>query len=278
MLIFSRVRFTDFCGIKKDKRVTIMGKAFLIDINNYYSNRDLRLYLVIISFAFIIITSGCANNASLVKYDSDGTNNKALICKPEGKGPFPSVIYNHGRIVDRRGLSGASGRGYKLDQICRTLAGNGYFVFAPIRQTGKGRMTDHKREVDGAIDYLKKYPGVDPSRIALMGFSRGGLLTLLVAVTRRDLKALIILAPAPGHGHFERAVRQVSSINAPVLLLVEESDEQDILNDFEMLSRSLKESKKESKVIKYKRGGGHRLFYDVGYYWDDVSSFLNDNL
>ncbi len=111
-----------------------------------------------------------------------------------------------------------------------------------------------------------------------MGGARGGLLTLMVAVERSDLKALVILAPAPGRGHFERAVRQVSSINAPVLLLVEESDKKNILENFEMLSRSLKELEKESRIIKYNRGGGHRLFYSVGYYWDDVRRFLKDNL
>ncbi|MFX0203177.1 MAG: dienelactone hydrolase family protein [Candidatus Hodarchaeota archaeon] len=255
-----------------------MRTAFSYIRRKCYFGQDLRLYSYFIPFLLILFISGCASNTSLVKYNFDGTNNKALIFKPEGKGPFPVVIYNHGMIVDIHGLSGAYDHGYELENICQTLADSGYFVFAPIRQSGRGNISGHKREVDRAIDYVKKLPDVDPSRIGLMGFSRGGLLTLMVAVERNDLKALVILAPAPGRGQFAEAVRQVSSINAPVLLLVEANDEQHILEDFEMLSRSLENFGKESRIVKYNRGGGHRLFYTVGYYWDDVRRFLKDNL
>lgn len=256
----------------------IMDSVFFYASRTSHHGQYRKLYLssvFLLVFAFI---AGCAGNTSLIEYEIDGTKNQALIFKPEGTGPFSTVIYNHGMVVDLYGLQGASAKGYKLAEICKALADNGYFVFAPIRQSGQGNIPSHKREVDQAIDYVKKLPDVDPSRIGLMGFSRGGLLTLMVALERSDLKALVILAPAPGRGHFAGAVRRVSSINAPVLLSVEMSDSQVILEDFEMLSRSLKELGKESRIMKYNSGGGHRLFYKVGYYWDDVLRFLKDNL
>ena len=77
-----------------------------------------------------------------------------------------------------------------------------------------------------------------------MGFSREGLLTLLVGVERRDLKALLILAPAPGRGLFAEAVFRVASLNPPVLLLVEPGDRSLILEDFEMLERALRAHEK----------------------------------
>jgi dienelactone hydrolase len=253
-------------------------KIFSLMERKYSLGNRFRIHFNFLLLLTFILMHGCAGNTPLVKYDIDGMNNQALIFKPEGPGPFPTVIYNHGMVVDLYGLSGASAQGYQLERMCKALANSGYLVFAPIRQSGRGNISSHKREVDRAIDYVKKLPDVDPSRIGLMGFSRGGLLTLMVAVERSDLKALVILAPAPGRGDFARAVTQVSSINAPVLLLVEASDEQNILEDFEMLSRSLKELGKKSQIIKYNRGGGHKLFYTVGYYWDDVRRFLKDNL
>ena len=255
-----------------------MGTVFFYARRKSHFGQYLKLYLTIFFLLVFISIAGCAGNTSLMKYEINGTKNRAQIFKPEGTGPFPVVIYNHGLIVDKFGLSGASHHGYELEAMCQRLADKGYFVFAPIRQSGRGNLFGHRSEVDQAIDYVKKLSGVDPSRIGLMGFSRGGLLTLMVSVERSDLKALVILAPAPGRGHFTRAVRQVSSINAPVLLLVEASDEQDILEDFEMLSRSLTELGKERRIIKYNQGGGHRLFYKVGYYWDDILRFLKDNL
>jgi dipeptidyl aminopeptidase/acylaminoacyl peptidase len=115
--------------------------------------------------------------------------------------------------------------------------------------------------------------------MALMGFSRGGLLTLMVGVERSDLKALLILAPAPGGKRdFEKAVGQVASISAPVLLLAETGDESDILKNFHMLEEALKLQGKELRSVLYNRGGGHRLFYDVNYYWDDVRKFLREKL
>jgi dienelactone hydrolase len=121
-------------------------------------------------------------------------------------------------------------------------------------------------------------PKVDPSRIALMGFSRGGLLTLMVGVERQDLKSLLILAPAPGRGHFAEAVEQVPALIVPVLLLVEENDEDSILEDFALLKDALQTHKKEATIIRYDQGGGHRLFWGVDYYWKDVRAFLRKTL
>ena len=111
-----------------------------------------------------------------------------------------------------------------------------------------------------------------------MGFSRGGLLTLVVGVEREDLKSLVILAPAPGRGHFAEAVERVPALNVPVLLLVEGSDEEMILEDFALLKDALQAHRKEALIIRYNQGGGHRLFWGVDYYWQDVRSFLRETL
>lgn len=225
----------------------------------------------------LLATQGCAG-VPQVSYRGSGGEGRALLCRPEGKGPFPVVVYNHGLIVDRAGYQSAAQRGYNLDGICRALAADGFLAFAPIRKSGTENIPGHKDEVSRAIDYVKTLPDADPARVGLMGFSRGGLLTFLVGLERTDLKALLILAPAPGAEHFASAVKRVPSLNAPVLLLVEASDDRWILDDFDLLEKALRKQGKELRAVRYDRGGGHRLFYDVGYYWADVRAFLREKL
>ena len=129
-----------------------------------------------------------------------------------------------------------------------------------------------------AIDYVKSLPDVDPSRIALTGNSRGGLLTLMVGVEQPGLKALVIMAPPEIGRNFSNTLSQISSLNAPVLLLVEKCDEPEFQNNFDALDRALREHKKEVKSIRYERGGGHNLFHGAGYYLQDVKGFLHEKL
>jgi dienelactone hydrolase len=214
------------------------------------------------------------------EYRIGGANPEALLCRPEGKGPFPAVVHNHGVGVDTVGYQKALRRGYNLPAICKELAAAGFLTFVPIRQGGPGlrNLPPHKAQVLEAIDYVKHLPDVDPSRIALIGNSRGALLTLMVGVEEPDLKALVIMAPAEIGRNFSNALSQISSLNAPVLLLVEASDTPEFQNNFDTLDRVLREHKKDVKSIRYDRGGGHNLFHGGGYYLEDVKAFLQDKL
>ncbi len=106
---------------------------------------------------------------------------RALVCVPKGQPPFAAVVFNHGSIVDMLGWPGATQRGYRLDRVCEALAAEGYFVFAPIREnSARGRgfreYEDAYREIVlQAVDHVKTLAGVDGSRIALAGFSMGGV-------------------------------------------------------------------------------------------------------
>jgi dienelactone hydrolase len=209
-----------------------------------------------------------------------GASPEALLCRPEGKGPFPAVVYNHGVGVDIQGYRKAVARGYNLPAICRELAAGGFLTFVPIRQGGSGLRTllSHKAQVLEAIDYAKSLPDADPSRIAVAGNSRGALLTLMVGVEQKGLKALVIMAPAEIGRNLSTALSQIASLDAPVLLLVEASDGAEIQNNFDTLDRVLREHRKELKSIRYDRGGGHNLFHNAGYYLQDVKAFLHEKL
>src|SRR5919109_3768960 len=234
-------------------------------------------YLILLLFFAI---SAYGDLLFSAEYRIGGVNPEALLCRPEGNGPFPAVVHNHGVGVDIQGYQKAVRRGYDLPGICKQLAASGFLTFVPIRHGGRGLHTlpSHKAQVLEAIDYVKQLPDVDPTRIALTGNSRGALLTLMVGVEQPDLKALVIMAPAEIGRNFSNALSQISSLNAPVLLLVEKGDEPEFQNNFDALDRVLRENKKEFKSIRYDRGGGHSLFHTAGYYLQDIKVFLHDKL
>jgi dienelactone hydrolase len=219
-----------------------------------------------------------------VKVAERAGERRALVCVPKGPPPFAAVVFNHGSIVDMMGWPGAMRRGYRLDRVCEALAAEGYFVFAPIRENAaRGRgfqdYEDSYREVVlQAIDHVKTLAGVDSSRIALAGFSMGGLVSFKVALERSDLRAVALLAPAFGRGLLGEAAESADKLSAPVLVMVEQSDGAPILRGVGILEHTLGTLGKPLRLVRYDRGGGHELFYDVGYWWSDLRAFLHEHL
>jgi len=226
----------------------------------------------------LVATQSCSMRAAPA-FTVAGEKPNALLCRPEGKGPFPAVVWSHGRVVDAVTLERARTGGWR--RICQALASDGFVAFVPIREyfgAGPQNIPSNEEDLSRAVDYVKGLSDVDPSRMALMGHSRGGLLTLLVGLERKDLKALVITAPADIPPHFSQAVARVSYINVPVLLLVEEGDEMGSLGAVNALDQALRSRGKEVRTIRYNRGGGHYLFIRVEYWWDDLRSFLRERL
>lgn len=208
------------------------------------------------------------------EYITSGEHANALLCRPEGKGPFAAIIWSHGRVEK------AKTGGWR--RMCEALALEGVLAFIPIRELERslrpGDIPYNQAELSRAVDYVKGLPDVDPSRVALMGHSRGGLLTLMLGLERKDLKALIITAPADIRPYFSQSVARVSRINVPVLLLVEEGDEMGSLGAVNVLDQALRNQGKEARTIRYDRGGGHYLFLRKDYWWDDLRAFLREKL
>jgi len=235
----------------------------------------------------IVVAQGRDAVAAQTVFSVKGEVLDALVCRPTGPGPFPALVYNHGSIVDALGLSGAAARGNRLDAICERLAEDGFLSFVPIREkVPKGRgyrsyQDFYKDIVSAAIDHIRTLPDVDTSRIAVMGHSMGGLLTLLMGIERKELKALVVSAPAQGPRKgaiFDFVVQNANQLSAPLLLLVEASDSSHIIRGVNQLDEALGKLKKPAKVLRYDGGGGHELFFKVDYYWRDVRAFLREHL
>ncbi len=153
---------------------------------------------------------------------------------PEGKGPFPVVVFQHGsgpaygkhsrgfRAALRDGLA-AEGIGlfiadsFTARNIEGTSGNQGQLSFA-------SRLTDALR----ALESLAKHPRVDPDRIGISGLSAGGTMTIrsthkpwadAVLTTKTRYAAGVALYPWCG-SDFE----QYMPTGAPLLMLLGEAD------------------------------------------------------
>jgi dienelactone hydrolase len=197
-------------------------------------------------------------------------------CRPSGDGPFPAVLYNHG----------GSGQaiGGDLKGTCVALAEAGYVAHSERRRETRA-LEGHLQDVFEALDALRASSNVDTGRIGIMGFSRGGLLALQVAVRRpNQVQAAVLLAPAPGKNQLSQTLSRVSRITAPVGVFVARND-QDSKADHLALARdvvsALEGAEKEVEFTIYPpyKQRGHELFQTVqDPYWADVIRFFDAQL
>ena len=185
-----------------------------------------------------------ANSAyTEVFYPSGSLRIHAYLYKPNGDGPFPVVIYNHGS------RSGRPRRPEPNEYIGRLLTRAGYAVLIPERR-GYGdsdgptlaeaigndlgqryvvRMEAETDDVFAAVDYLRTLPFADTKRIGIMGYSGGGIVTMF-AISRSTAFAVAInQAGAAGAWNISAEMRSAliaaaEKATTPALLLVAQND------------------------------------------------------
>ena len=152
---------------------------------------------------------------------------RALLWRPRGRGPFPAVLFNHGS--GHAAGADASGR---PDQRHPELLGpvftkHGYaFLYVFRRGDGLSRgqgvasadrmdsafltggqearnlvqqrllETDELGDALAGLAYLRTLPDVDSRRIAVVGHSFGGSLTLLLAERDKMVRAVVLFSAA----------------------------------------------------------------------------------
>jgi len=202
---------------------------------------------------------------------SDGS----FVCRPAGPGPFAAVLYNHGGRGDALGGD--------LRGTCEALAAAGYVARAE-RRPATMSLTGHLEDVLAGLDALRSRQDVDADRVAMIGFSRGGLLTMQAALVRPDQIAVaILLAPASGNGALEATLLDVSALVAPVHVFVSENDvfQDDHVGLAHAVESALSSADKTVVLRIYPPHGkdGHTLFFKVQEpYWSDVLEVLDSVL
>ena len=138
-----------------------------------------------------------------VNYDVDGLTMVAHLARPKGEGPWPAVLIGH----DGAGLDDYQ-RGRADD-----LAAHGFVALALDYHGGQvffGKpeamlartmplLADVKRmQAVGlsALDILLAVPGVDPNRIAALGYGAGGRIMLELARIGVQFTAVAVVHPA----------------------------------------------------------------------------------
>lgn len=127
----------------------------------------------------------------------------ATITIPDGNGPFPAIVLITGSGQQNRDEEVAYHKPFAV--IADHLTRNGFIVLR-VDDRGMGQTTgevhaattlDFSEDVSVGIDYLKNRKEVDKKRIALLGHSEGGMIAQILASTRTDIAAIVLLA-APG--------------------------------------------------------------------------------
>jgi len=129
--------------------------------------------------------------------DHNGMTIRGMSYRPASSGRFPTVVFLHGFTGQR------IESGFMFVQLARTLAQQGLAVitFDFLNSGESDGSFEHMLATGELADALKittwtqSQIFVDRSRMALLGFSLGGLLACCVNARSDAYKALILLAP-----------------------------------------------------------------------------------
>ena len=246
-----------------------------------------------------LLLTGCLNHfvfhpkkepPGVVSWSDQAVRGKLLVrlewARPEGEGPFPAVL-----VHPEAGHTAGEMRG-----VVKDLAREGYLALAADYRREQGgvyrdtlftwRDPDDPR---AAFDILRNHPLIDKERIGLLGFSQGGVYSLLIAAYTGQAAAVVAYYPVtdfeawlnaphesrPGERfiwrmirrHFRRtlgarndaelstmlgrasAMQQAESIKAPVLLIHGDRDTSAPVAESERLLSRLRELGREVELV-----------------------------
>jgi carboxymethylenebutenolidase len=224
----------------------------------------------------------------------------SVLWRPQGRGPFPAILLNHGSGRTREDLERLGPYEQNAEKLGPVFARHGY-VFLYLFRRGVGLSSDQganavdlmnsesaahglearnalqlhllgNREMGDALSalkFLRALPYVDAKNVALVGHSFGGSLTVLMAEREPNLRAVVVFSGA-GYS-FDRSpelrarlLAAVDHIAAPVFFIHAE-------NDYSLSSGKVLDARRQQI------GKPHRLkiYPPIGHTVDDGHDFLH---
>jgi dienelactone hydrolase len=195
---------------------------------------------------------------------------QAVLYRPEGEGPFPTIVAVHG--CD--GLKGSTGRVRKpLDEWGQRLSASGFAVLFPDSYSSRGLSRqcrnrspnirpDRERVADvrAARDWLQQQDFARKDRISLLGWANGAI-TVLWAVRpnlepgdeRPDFRSAAVLYPG-----CRRLGDTAWSARIPTLILIGALDDWTPAKHCEQMVAGARGRSAGATIVKYK--GAYHLF------------------
>ncbi|CAA0090419.1 Uncharacterised protein [Zhongshania aliphaticivorans] len=269
----------------------------------------MRKIIAIYLLCFVSMSSFAVtdtDNPQVVKFPSGKLTLGGELFLPEGKGPFPVVLYNHGSAPKMKNSIASAAIGPEF-------AKNGWGFFMPYRRgqglsedqgpyiideinsarwTGWGKaakklvelhQTDHLSDQMAALEWLKKQSFVDAGRIATAGNSFGGIQVVL-GVEKATYCAGVNATGAAQSWEDSEGLQNVmkqavANANSPIFFFQAENDYN--LAPTKVLSAQMKKHGKIAEVKIYPPFGssakeGHSLPWAGVHIWfDDTLAFIN---
>ena len=179
----------------------------------------------------------------LIGFKSSDLELKGFVWKPSGEGPFPALLWNHGSEKSPG----------SIDHVAPYFVNKGYVFFVPHRRgqgrspgpyimdelnalssDNRGRMLVELHEIHledqlAGLEYLKSLTFVDRNRIAVMGFSFGGIQTMLAVERGPGYRVAVNCSGAAeswkGSSSLRsRLITAASNAKMPVIFLQAEND------------------------------------------------------
>jgi dienelactone hydrolase len=154
-----------------------------------------------------------------------GTPIEGYLTKPEGPGPFPAVVMLHG--CEGWAEASRQERSAWFTNLGYVALAVDSFATRGIKEACDQDMPERQADAWGALFYLSKIDFVDPQRVAVVGWSQGGIVALEIA-SARPFKAFNI----PDDLEFKAVVAfyplcrvAADQMSMPTLVLIGELDD-----------------------------------------------------
>jgi dipeptidyl aminopeptidase/acylaminoacyl peptidase len=221
-----------------------------------------------------------AGGTSHFVFPTSGSNAEAYLTRPAGPGPFPLMILLHGHTL---GSLGAETVVPEAEAFASGLCYAGLAVSLPgYGETEVRPGTDPKITLNvvlDAVSLIKNLPWIDSKRFYLYGFSRGAFFTSLLANRIEGIQGIVLHSGAYDLNRFYKEtpwvrsmlnpsgeenpklvsiLPEVSTWNAPTLVLHGGKDALVSVQQANLLRDSLEAARKPYRFVLYPENG-HRL-------------------